>query len=135
MKYASGAVRIRLSVRSNAPPIPGIRAPVSFVSARRFKTDSIRSDTMVRTAIGRAIAAATNGVRPIEKYSEAKYAMAAPTPMEINTPPTAPSQVFLGLIVGDILCLPIARPVRSAPTSQNFDVATTQRHNARFSPS
>src|SRR5258707_903624 len=54
-------------------------------------------------------------------------------PAENSTPPTAPSQVFFGLISGAILCRPMASPVSRAPTSQNLATATTQRQGARVS--
>ena len=47
--------------------------------------------------------------------------------MDVITPPIAPSQVFLGLVSGAIGWRPKARPVRRAPTSQNFATTTTQR--------
>ena len=51
MKYPVGAARIRLSVRSKSPPIPGIAPPESFIPARRFKTEAIKSPITAEIAM------------------------------------------------------------------------------------
>ena len=46
-------------------------------------------------------------------------------------PPATPSQVFFGLMLGAILCRPMARPVSSAPESQNLVTAISQNRSTR----
>ena len=63
-KYPSGAVRIRLSVRSKIPPIPGIILPESLTSAWRLKADSTRSEAIEAMPIGMAISAPSHQQKP-----------------------------------------------------------------------
>src|ERR1017187_144880 len=127
-KYPTGAARIRRSLRSKMPPIPGTPPPESFWAARRLMTDSTRSETMATAARGAARRAPRSGPMSAGRTPRPSQNTSAPTPVARSTPPAAPSQVFLGLIPGAIAWRPTARPARSAPTSQNFATATTQRH-------
>jgi len=93
--------------------------------------DSMRSETTARAEMGRAQSAASAGVNVGGSHSRQNQARAAPTPAENTRPPAAPSQVFFGLMLGDILWRPTARPVRSAPMSQNFETAISQMVSVR----
>ena len=63
IKYPSGAVSRRLSVRSKMPPMPGMIVPESLTSACRLKADSTRSDAIEAMPIGIAISAERHQVK------------------------------------------------------------------------
>src|SRR6185312_5266996 len=48
-KYSTGPTNNRLSSRSNTPPWPGIRRPMSFIPSRRLIRDSARSPISAAT--------------------------------------------------------------------------------------
>jgi hypothetical protein len=130
-KYPTGAARIRLSLRSKMPPIPGTPPPESLRAALRLITDSMRSDTMATAATGAASQGRVDGAKEAGRTPRPSHATRAPTPIDVTTPPAAPSHVFFGLVTGAMGWRPMASPVRSAPTSQNLAAATTQRQRTR----
>ena len=129
-KYPTGRRGvIRLSLRSKMPPIPGtVPAPESLESGAALDhgLDEVGDD---RHGGQRAARGAPRGGSQASR--EGPRGRATPRarrpPIATATPPTAPSQVFLGLVSGAMGWRPMARPVKSAPTSQNFATATTQR--------
>ena len=77
-----GAARIRLSLRSKMPPIPGTPPPESLRAARRLMTDSTRSETIATAASGAAMSAACSGAhRGGEARARPSHATSAPTPI------------------------------------------------------
>ena len=43
------------SIESKTPPRPGINVPLSFISAERLNTDSVKSPTIETTAVKKLI--------------------------------------------------------------------------------
>ena len=127
---------MRLSIRSSAPPIPGMELPESFTLAFRLKPDSTRSPICPTMEISRARPAAVlnSKLKPV-RFWLARLAANTAVITAIIVPPMAPYQVFLGLSLGAILCRPRYFPVRSAPISVNFAVMRTQiQRNSPNSP-
>ena len=119
-------MRTKLSIKSSAPPIPGMVWPESLEAACLLNTDSMRSDGILTMAIGRAKIAERSGLmnsNPAILTVQAKSAEAA---AEKTNPPMQPSQDFAGLMEGAILCFPNKVPMTSPPTSVNFVAMTTQ---------
>ena len=106
-----GAAAVTLSRRSSSPPCPGSNAPLSLSAAARLNMLSVRSPMMenMPTAQPNAIAPSCGK----SKYSAPPQATSA----AISTPPTAPSQVFPGLMRGASLRRPKLRPAKYAPIS------------------
>ena len=73
-----------LSIKSSAPPIPGIVAPESLAPASRLNTDSMRSDGMLSAAIGNANTAAFQGtMKSMPNPSRSSQAKSAEAPAEV----------------------------------------------------
>src|SRR5437588_11649958 len=105
-EYRIGAVKKIESKRSRKPPWPGISVPESFTAAERFHIDSARSPmTPAADSTAPPITACSSG-------SSLKNVTCTTTAVMIETamPPASPSKVFLGLMRGDILCLPSDLP-------------------------
>ena len=90
--------------------------------------DSIKSPQVAVTTVIKPIAAPTTQV-----VSKSEWKMNAPPITAAIAPPIKPSQLFLGLILGAILCLPIKTPTKYAKVSLQAINAT--RAKIRFAPS
>ena len=93
-KY-QGAVNIKLSSRSSAPPCPGNSRLVSLTPRSRLIADIVMSPKKPRTAKTlpiRRLGHRVSGVKIGARRMNATVVLA--------NPPTAPYQVLLGLIFG-----------------------------------
>src|SRR5690606_34068158 len=97
------------SMRSSTPPWPGIRSPESFTPAWRLSRLSTRSPTIE----ARAATSATSA-RPghCATPAPARAPKARATSTAPAMPPSAPSTVLLGLMVGASLRRPRWRPAK-----------------------
>ena len=85
------------SIRSNMPPCPGIKLPVSFKPISRLIAETITSPINPPKAISapaKSDSMAVNGVKNRIKYA---------TTIVVIKPPMKPSHVLLGLIFSIIL--------------------------------
>ena len=96
------------SERSSSPPWPGIMLPESLSPAPRFMRDSTRSPTTPVTPHARPHASATGTSTWVDGMAQSTSQMATDPAM----PPARPSHVFLGEILGTILCRPNLLPTR-----------------------
>ena len=102
------------SNRSNIPPCPGIIDDESFTLTSRLSMLSIKSPACPKVPIIIPITTVSTNER---KSKTIKRAAIIPTTEKIK-PAIAPSQLFCGLILGRILCVPIAEPTKYAAESQ-----------------
>ena len=97
-RATSGSVEVRLSIRSRTPPCPGKTLLLSFRPAWRLSKDSKRSPTTLIEVRATSTTSSRNGFSASATGSfddnRKPYARTA------MPPPTAPSQVFPGLILG-----------------------------------
>jgi len=86
-----GAAKHSESIRSRMPPWPSMIAPKSFTPTSRLIALITRPPAKPSRAITRDIPAASSGVNGVAHQS------AAPSAVDVSTPPRKPSQVLVGL--------------------------------------
>ena len=106
----------RESIRSNIPPCPGSRVPLSLMPAVRLISDSIKSPHVANAAVIRPNPMKLVRVK-VSKYCGHKIYMAIVADRQAANPPTRPSHDFFGEIRGNILCRPSKEPTKNAPVS------------------
>src|SRR3954468_20841452 len=117
--YATGAAKITASTTSSTPPKPGTAADASFFWQSRLTSDSARSPRMPATPTVTPKPTSSGQLSCNTGAGPSRSIATAVRAATVN-PPTAPSQVFLGLSTGVIRCRPNSRPAAYAPMSQHF---------------
>src|SRR5215213_3693140 len=109
-KKPSAAPQIHESIRSKNPPCPGKTLLESLSPLWRLSMLSPRSPSGASAPITKPRKAPCNGdIKPPKgcgPSDEKAYEKNAPIATEVNSPAKYPSQLFLGLRRGVILCFP-----------------------------
>ena len=89
----------RESIRSNIPPCPGNRVPLSLMPAVRLISDSIKSPHVANAAVIRPNPIKLVRVK-VSKYCGHKIYMAIAADRQAANPPTRPPMISLARFVG-----------------------------------
>ena len=137
-----GTTNSSASMRSSTPPWPGMSAELSLTFALRFSSDSNRSPAMPRRHQRRTRRREHGNARRAAATRGRSPTMAA-TPA--TNPPTAPSTLFFGLIVGrqaapaevraDVELRGVGRPRPRAGTSRSASRPPRVANHGRDAPS
>src|SRR6202000_2334754 len=122
----NGAAAVTLSMRSNRPPCPGSKVPLSLSAAARLNMLSVRSPMMEKIPTQHPNATTAAGDSP--KYTAPQPATRA----TMASPPSAPSQLLPERPRGANLRCPKARPAKYAPMSAAHTMSTS--HNTIGGP-
>ena len=106
---------------------PGISAELSFTPALRFSSDSNRSPAMPSPTI----ASPTSSTQPADRPGSHQRAASASAAGARTKPPIAPSSVFFGLMTGESLWRPNARPVKYCAVSLTTIVSSSSSTASR----
>lgn len=104
------------SIESKTPPRPGIKVPLSFISAERLNTDSVKSPTIETTAVKKLIIIIFQYSLP--KISGKIKFNKIPHAIEVIIPPINPTKLLLGLAgINPRVDFPKSIPKNHAPES------------------